>query len=100
MPRRCTENRNAGVGRCFFKERFQDAPSGLIKSVEGRSVTHVVGGLLIATTIPSRILFVSARARGRLHAQDGRDRARAENKSWVRGRVGFYKQVTRYAGLY
>src|SRR2546423_5272798 len=42
----------------FFKARFQDAPSGLIKRVAGRIVTHVVGGLFIATTIPRIILFV------------------------------------------
>ena len=100
MPRRCTENRNAGVGRCFFKARFQDAPSGLIKRVAGRIVTHVVGGLFIATAIPQLFFLFSARARGGLHARDGLDRARAENKDGGAGRVGCYKQVTRYAGLY
>src|SRR5438874_1242835 len=41
----------------------------------------------------------SARARGRLLAQDGRDRARAENKKMAVWAGDFYKQVTRDAGL-
>ena len=41
----------------------------------------------------------SARARGRFNAQYGCDRARAENKKVIKRPVGFYKQVTRDAGL-
>src|SRR5437764_936789 len=68
--------------------------------LEAAIQTHVVGGLFIATPATRDLSFLfSARARGRLLAQDGCNRARAENKKPGTWACAYYKQATRDAGL-
>ena len=65
-----------------------------------RGLSHVVGDLFIATAVRQLFLLFSACARGRFHARDGCDRARAENKKVGVWADSFYKQDTPDGGLY